>query len=214
MSTANRQPTRRYRGATAAERAAERRERLLAAGLECFGSRGVDGTRVKDVCRAAGLTDRYFYESFADTRALFVAVFDRVTDELFAAVGEAVLAVEPRAEPQLRAAIGTFLHALDDDPRRARVVFSEAAVAGAEAERHMRATLRRFAALVAATARAHLPAAVGDDLVDLVGLSLVGTLERVVVDWQEGHLDAPLDEVVDRVVVLELATLRGLAGRA
>src|SRR3954470_19861131 len=133
-------PQRAYGGVSADERVAARRVRLLGGGLELFGTRGFATTGVKDVCRGAGLTDRYFYESFRDGRALFLAVFDRETDALFEDVANAVIAVEPAAELQLRAAIGTFLGALADDPRRARVVFAEAAAAGPEATRHMHAT--------------------------------------------------------------------------
>ena len=182
--------TRTYGGISAEDRVAARRERLLAAGLELFGTRGFDATGVKDLCREAGLTDRYFYESFRDREALYVAVFDAVTDELFTDVAEAVLAVEPKPEPQLRAAIGTFIRALADDPRKPRVVFADT---GGE---HMKATLRRFGALVAATARQH---GYPDDRVHVFALSLVGTLERVVVEWQDGHLDLGLDAIVDQV---------------
>ena len=169
----------------------------MEAGLELFGTRGFDATGVKEICRAADVTDRYFYESFRDRRALFVAVFDRVTDGLFTAVAEAVAEVEPRPEPQLRAAIGTFVRALADDRRLPRVVFSETGGAGAEVELHMRATLRRFTALVAATARQHLPAGVPEERVQIMALALVGMLERVVVEWQDGELDMPIDAIVD-----------------
>ena len=201
--------SRAYGGLTADERVALRRGKLLDAVVELFGTRGFDATCVRDVCRAAGLTDRYFYESFAGTRALFVAVFDRATEELFRAVADAVLAAEPEPEPQLRAAIGAFVRRLADDPRLARIVFSEAGGAGAEVEQHLRGTLRRFAALVAATARPHLGDA-DDDLVEVLALSLVGTLEQVVVNWQDGHLDADEDRIVELVVELFLAFFAGV----
>lgn len=188
-----------YGGISAVDRIAGRRERLLDAGLECFGSDGVAATGVKDVCRTAGLTDRYFYESFRDGRALFLAVFDGVTDALFARVAEATLAAGPHAEDQLRASIGTFLHALADDPRRARVVFAEAAAAGPEAAEHMNATLRRFAALV----ETYLPVGAPP----IVALSLVGTLERVVVEWQAGELDLGVDALTEQCVGLYLRIL-------
>ena len=85
-SSRQRTPVRPYGGVSANERIATRRTRLLEAGLELFGTDGYLASGVKDVCREAGLTDRYFYESFRDTRELFIAVFDRVTDELFASV--------------------------------------------------------------------------------------------------------------------------------
>lgn len=201
-------PVRSYGGVSAEQRVADRRARLLAAGLECFGTTGFAGTGVKDVCRAAGLTDRYFYESFTDGRALFLAVFDEVCEALFAAVAEAVLAVAPAAEEQLRAAIGTFLHALADDPRRARVVFAEAAAAGPDAAAHMQLTLRRFADLVDATARAHLPASTPAASSRVLALSLVGLLERAVVEREAGELDLSVDALTEECVALYARLLR------
>jgi AcrR family transcriptional regulator len=199
-----------YGGLSAAERVAARRERLLGAGLELFGTRGFEATGVREICREAGLTDRYFYESFGDGRALFVAVFDRVTDDLFGRVAVAAAAAADDPEAQLRAAIGAFVRALADDPRLARIVFSEAGGAGREVEQHLRATLRRFADLVAATARPHLGRRVSDDLVRVLALSLVGTLERVVVEWQDGELGLPIDRIVDLCAELYLACFAGL----
>lgn len=203
-------PERPYGGISAAERIAHRRERLLEAGLELFGTRGYVATGVKDICREAGLTDRYFYESFEGTRGLFLAVFDRVTEELFDSVSAAVAAAGPEPEPELRAGIASFVGALADDPRKARVVFSEAPGAGPEAERHMRATLRRFSGLVAITARRHLGPAIEDELVELVALSVVGTLERATAEWQDGQLALPLERIVDELTRIFRLMLTGL----
>jgi len=200
-----------YGGVSAAQRVAARHERLLDAGLELFGTQGFSATGVKDVCREAGLTDRYFYESFRDSRELFLAVFDRLTDELFGAVATAVAQSGTDPERQLRDAIGTFVDALADDPRRPRVLFAEAAAAGPEAAAHMRATLRRFGALVAATARTHLPPGTPEEDVQLVALSMVGLLERVVSDREDGQLAVAPDRLVDRCVAIYSTLLRALA---
>ena len=88
------------------QRIAERRARLLEAGLQEFGTRGVLQTGVKDICRRAALTDRYFYESFRDSGDLFGAVFDQVSRELVteldriarAASGDRSLAQELRGQ--------------------------------------------------------------------------------------------------------------------
>ncbi|MGY2060393.1 TetR/AcrR family transcriptional regulator, partial [Nocardia gipuzkoensis] len=127
-----RRPRRRYGGIDAELRVAARREQLLRAGYELFGTRGVLDTGVKDVCREAGLTDRYFYESFAGTGELFVTVFDAVVSELFDAVAAAVAAEPAAGDRKLRAGIGTFLEALAADRRRLRIVFAEPAPARAE----------------------------------------------------------------------------------
>jgi AcrR family transcriptional regulator len=204
---ATRVPQRTYGGVSADERIAARRARLLDAGLELFGTRGVMTTGVKDVCRAAGLTDRYFYESFNDGTDLFLAVFDRLTDDLFRDVAEAVVAAGEDPEAQLRTAVGTFVHALADDPRKQRVLFSEAPAAGPAAAAHMRTTLRRFAELVAATARMHVPPDTDPDDIQLLALSLVGLLERVVTEREDGALDIGVDRLVERCVALYGALL-------
>lgn len=201
-----------YGGVSKEDRVTARRARLLEAGLERYGTAGFAASGVKDVCREADLTHRYFYESFAGSEALFLAVFDSVTDELFSSVARAVVAADPKPEAQLRTAIGTFLEAMAADPRKPRLIFSEAPAAGARAEEHMRATLGRFTDLVAATARPHLPDDVPEEMARIVALSLVGTLEQVVIDWQEGALDIPVERMIDRVVELFLAVAGGLRG--
>ena len=132
-------------------------------------------------------------------------MFDRVTERLFEVVAAAVMSAPREPEAQARAAIGAFVRTLADDPPAARVVFVEAAGAGAEAERHMRATLRRFAELVAESARAYLPAGISDQVVHLGALSLVGAIERVMIEWQDGELDVSIEQIVDHIVAMFLA---------
>src|SRR5438067_2419379 len=110
-ATNSRAPVRSYGGVSAADRVAARREKLLDAALELYGTRGFISTGVKDLCREAGLTDRYFYESFRDSGELFAATYDRATGELLAAVAESVAAAAPVPEQQARAALETFVRA-------------------------------------------------------------------------------------------------------
>ncbi|MBF6542489.1 TetR/AcrR family transcriptional regulator [Nocardia brasiliensis] len=204
-----RRPVRPYGGVGAADRVAARRDKLLAAGLELFGTRGYPATGVKDLCRTAGLTDRYFYESFGGTAELFAAVFDQVIDELFAAVAVAVDAVPATGTRKLRAGIGTYLTALAEDARKMRIVFVEPA--GAGAEQRMREALWRFARLVARTATAARPETEPPaELVDIYALSVVGMLERVLVEKEGGRLDVPMDELVDYCTAFAAASLVAL----
>ncbi len=189
-----------YGGLSASDRTAQRRERLLDAALELYGTRGFAATGVKDVCREAGLTDRYYYESFRSASELFIATFDRATESLLSLVAERVASAPPDPEAQARAAIDGFVRELARDPRIARIIFVEASVAGADVERHMRTRLRQFAALVAATARPHVAARIPDRLLHLGALSLVGAIERLMIEWQDGELDASVDELVEFLV--------------
>ena len=205
MTSAVKPQPRTYGGVSGEDRVAARREKLLDAGLERFGTAGWGGTGVKDICREARLTDRYFYESFSDRLALFTAVFDRETQRLLQGVATAVLGVEPEPRAQISAAIETFVGALAADPRVARVIFREAGAAGAQADAHMRATLRQFAALIVETARPHLGRQVSEDVLQMGSLALVGAMERVIVDWQDGQLDTTLEEMTAYLVELFLA---------
>src|SRR2546421_10541252 len=76
MTTAR---ARNYAGLSAEERRLARRERLIEGAIRAYGELGYRNTTVKAVCEAAGLTERYFYESFANSEALLVAAFDTVS---------------------------------------------------------------------------------------------------------------------------------------
>jgi AcrR family transcriptional regulator len=56
----------------------QHRRRLLDTRLEEIGTRGYDQITVKDVCRHAGLTERYFYEQFSDRYGPMVAIYNDV----------------------------------------------------------------------------------------------------------------------------------------
>src|ERR1700741_2572051 len=70
---------RHYGGHSTEERRLARRERLIEAATRVYGELGYRNTTVKAVCEAAGLTERYFYESFANSEALLVAAFETVS---------------------------------------------------------------------------------------------------------------------------------------
>jgi AcrR family transcriptional regulator len=198
----NKQPVRPYGGVSAEQRVAERRERLLDAALEEFGTRGVVATGVKDICRRAGLSDRYLYESFRDSSELFVAVFDRATAHLFQTVAASLQIAPPTMEGQARAVIDAFVRTLAEDPRLARVVFVDAPSAGPQVEQHMRRTLRQFAEFGAAAARPMLPPEVPDTTIRFGAISLVGAIERLMIEWQDGELGLSVDQIVDYLAVM------------
>jgi AcrR family transcriptional regulator len=50
-----------YGGESANDRLARRRRQLLDAGLELFGTTGYRATTVRQLCREARVSDRYFY---------------------------------------------------------------------------------------------------------------------------------------------------------
>src|SRR6201988_5481549 len=100
-------PTRQYGGHSAEERQLARRERLIEAAIRVYGEVGYRNATVKAVCEAAELTERYFYESFANSEALLIAAFDvvspRLIDCLEAIRKEHAGAADERGQAVLRA---------------------------------------------------------------------------------------------------------------
>ena len=94
MASAPTTSARPYRGVDAADRLASRRAGLLDAGLELLGGEESAELTVRAICRQAGVTARYFYESFADKDEFVAAVFDWVIAEL-ATTTQAVVAAAP-----------------------------------------------------------------------------------------------------------------------
>lgn len=113
-----------YRGVEAAVRRAERRGRLLNAGLDLLGSDHPDiaALTVREVCRRAGVASRYFYESFADKHEFVSGVFDWVVADLAATTQAAVAAVRP--EEQTRAGMANIVRTISNDARVGRLLFS------------------------------------------------------------------------------------------
>jgi AcrR family transcriptional regulator len=200
--------TRPYGGVTAEARAAARRDQLIDAAIELFGTDGYAATGVKQLCRAAGVTDRYFYESFRDRGELFSAAFDRVVGDLLAAVAEVAVAEAGSLERQARAAVTTFITALADEPARARLLFVEATAVGGDVGREVRASTRRFAELLAGAARSHLPTDVPPTRLSMAALSLVGAMGAVIIEWLDGDLEAGIDELIDYFVEMLLVASR------
>ena len=197
-----------YRGVPAAERQATRRQQLIDAAYDLLGSEGWQATTVRAVCRRAGLTPRYFYESFPDLDSLVVAVFDRIVAELVVVVLEQVVAAPDEAHAKARAAIGGFVRHVTEDPRRARIVFSEALGSEALARRRFD-TLRTFARLIAEQGRAFYGVRGHERLADTTAYLLAGGMAELLLAWRDGTIGSSLEELID-----DCAALFVVAGEA
>lgn len=197
-----------YRGATRSARRAERRARLIDAGLAAIGEHGWPATTVRDVCARAGLTERYFYESFQDREALLLAVFDEVAAGATAAILEALGRAPRKAGAQARAAIDAFVRFVTDVPHRARVLLLESATGGALYDRREEA-VHAFATLLGEEAIRFYGAS-GEAAVDarLTAHALAGALAELLVAWQRGVLAISRARLVDHAVALFVAASR------
>ncbi|WP_068155156.1 TetR/AcrR family transcriptional regulator [Rhodococcus phenolicus] len=190
-------PTRRYRGRSAAERAADRREQLLEAGLTVFGGEAESRITMTAVCQEAGLTERYFYESFTGRDELLVCLVERIADEIRDRALAALAETEHSPEERARAAIAAFVAVLTDDPRKGRIAVVESAATEPLRTRR-RGLLRQFAHLVARESRELWGASALEPPHDEVSaLLFVGGVAEVMTAWLRGEVDVTPEQIVD-----------------
>ena len=91
------------------------RERILDAAGRCFAERGVRGTSVADVARAAGCSRQTVYRYYADRDALRAAFVDREAQRVGGQVATEVAGVHDVRE-RLVAAVQAALRAVRSDP--------------------------------------------------------------------------------------------------
>jgi AcrR family transcriptional regulator len=192
-----------YDGKTAAERIAERRERLIDAGVELFGDRGYAATSIRSVLQQSGLRDRYFGESFADLDSLLAAVYSRLIDEEISGCAAAIDKTSGGSEGA-RAMIDTITRSFEKNPGKARIKSREVLIGGPVAREQHRAGLRRLAQLVADL----LPPSTALDSSDvlLLGLSIVAAADELLMTWMDSAEGLTRDRVVDVVTLLFDAT--------
>jgi AcrR family transcriptional regulator len=140
---------RNYAGHSADERRLARRERLIEGAIRAYGEMGYRNTTVKAVCEAAGLTERYFYESFENSEALLIAAFDTISRRLFAYLEE-IRRGSSSGTPDERclAVLRAYYQALKDDPGAARVFVVEIARVGPSVDDVWAGLLHEFSELL------------------------------------------------------------------
>lgn len=128
-----------WRGISPQARDAARRSRLLAAGLEVFGTTGYRSATVAGLCRTAQVSTRSFYELFADREELLAAVYRGITDEITERIGE--LRVEPGAAAAtwVTAAVDSVVGPMLEDERKGIVAEVEVVGVSARLEEERRA---------------------------------------------------------------------------
>lgn len=183
-----------YGGQAVADRRRERRERFCAAGLDLFAGQGYAATSVPQVCRAAGLSTRQFYQEFDGREHLLRALYDDLQDAAMTTVATVVLAqIQAGAtlDEVLDAGVAAFIAGYDD-ARLARVSFIEVVGVSPAFEEHRQAIRRRWAELLTTAAQAGADSGLAIGAVsDLQWAAYIGAVNAVIV---ERAMDASIDD--------------------
>lgn len=207
MGKAGSPPGRLYKGLTPHERRAQRRERLLEAGLDLLGTEGWQATTVTAVCKRARLTPRYFYESFRDRDELLLAIFDGIAEETTQEMLLAVTSASQDMRSIVRAMMAAFVKVVTDDPRKGRVTCVEALGSEALMRRRLE-RLRVYAELVSNQARVIYGVPAGEaGALDLASLFVAGGLIDIMMEWVDGRIEVSAEDLIESYANLSVASI-------
>ncbi|WP_460717824.1 TetR/AcrR family transcriptional regulator [Nocardia heshunensis] len=192
------------------ERKAERRQRFLDAAIHIFGERGYANCSLADVCAAAGLSKRQFYEEFQTREDVLVAAYDQIQDMAALALATAVSTMGPDPDPAdtVTQALTAFLNSIGADPFRAKVAFVEVVGVSEGMERHRRD--RRHAWVD--TIRLAIGPLAGSNATirgnaELAGSALIGAINGLAHEWLLSDPRPPVGELVDVLVPMAVSLI-------
>jgi AcrR family transcriptional regulator len=197
-----------YGGRSADQRREDRRERLVSAGLELFGTKGYVSTSIERLCTRASVSTRNFYEEFAGREALLIALYDQITERVYASIVKA--SADTRGEPleqSVATVIKAYVGTLAADPRWTRVVYVEAVGVSPEMERHRLAWRARLCALIEDMARTSTPGQIDPNHYRLTALAFVGASNELIYHWTTKGIQNSLDSICDELHRLSIALL-------
>lgn len=200
MTSSAPEPTlsrRRYGGVLPEERQRQRRAKLIEGAIDVFGTKGFHASTVREVCVAAHLTERYFYESFKTLSELFIAVYGEMRQQLMDRTLRVVDAHQHQPVELVESSLRVFLEFIREDPRRGQIMLVDALGINSEVTRLSGSTARDYGTLV----RKRLMAMVHPDMAEEVDLALlsdgmVGLNILLATRWMQDGFRTPIDKVV------------------
>ncbi len=200
---------RQFKGLSLAERKQARREKLIEAGIETYGTQGFFSVTVKDVCTEAKLTERYFYESFKKSEHLFQSIFLQLIESLEHTVMQAILHSTPDPKLMVKSGLTALFQLLKNDPRMARIIYIDAMLVQ---ELHQQATIRetmgRFDRMIHAFVMAMLPQSqVSEEEISLIATGLNGYVTQIAIRWVMSGFVQSQEQIVTACEVVFLSLL-------
>jgi AcrR family transcriptional regulator len=176
--------------------------------VDLFGTIGYRAATIEHICARAGLSKRYFYESFPDSEALLLACYERCCNEFHDAMVIAVTEAPETIEAQLRAVLCGYFSAIDADQRGARITLLEVLGVSTAVDTAYSAQFQRFASSVEALAGdAFSTSRLPKPQLDVVAQGIFGAITQIATKWLLDHRRRPRAQLIDATYVLVLAVL-------
>lgn len=202
---------RQYGGRAVTERKAERRQRFLDAAIHIFGERGYANCSLADVCAAAGLSKRQFYEEFQTREDVLVAAYDQIQNDAGAALAAALQGTRPDpADPTATVthALAAFLGSIGSDPYRAKVAFVEVVGVSERMEKHRRERRHAWIEII----RLAVPPLGGANATilgkpELAASALIGAINGLAHEWLLSDPRPPVSDLVEVLVPMAVSLI-------
>ncbi|WP_433218524.1 TetR/AcrR family transcriptional regulator [Microtetraspora malaysiensis] len=185
---------REYRGMSAEQRLADRRERLITAAYTLFANPGFHGTTIERLCATARISNRAFYECFSGRDDLMRAVYDRCVEETLTSVSAAIEQAPPTLDDRIVAGIGEYVRFVTKDARRARVMHVEVRRAGDVLSGARQRSVLEFSKVIerAVDDVQHRPPLESH----LLALGVIGAITELLIEWVLSDPAPPVDRLV------------------
>jgi AcrR family transcriptional regulator len=206
---------RQFKGLSMAERQQARREKLIEAGIQAYGTHGFFSVTVKDICTEAKLTERYFYESFKKSEHLFQTIFLKLIDELQQNVMQAMMQASSDHKKMIEAGLTALLTTLRDNPRMARIIYIDAMLVQ---ELHNQATIHetmgRFDRMIQAFVMLMMPnLSRSEQEISLVSTGLNGYVTQIAIRWVMSGFKQSMEEVLSSCSIVFLALFESFSDK-
>jgi AcrR family transcriptional regulator len=183
-----------YRGMSAEQRLADRRERLMTAAYTLYAKPGFAATTIERLCSEARISNRAFYECFGGREELLQALHERCVEESLAVVAKALQEAPATLDDRVRAGIRAYIEFATADWRRARIMHLEVRRSGDVLTASRQRAVDSFARLVEEAA-AEFPQPAQPNR-RLVALGAIGALQELLIEWLLAEEPPPMDELV------------------
>ncbi len=192
-----------YGGRTRAQRATDRRDRIVASAVHLFGTRDYESITVADVCAGARVSKRYFYEHFADRADLVVAVHREQNEWLLGNLAAAAPDGPAAPADVLKPAMRTLVQLLRAYPERARVIYINAP----RMETRRREVLRSDADFLSRVLRREAGRPEEKLRHERTLLALVAGVSEVIIDWMARDMADDPDLLAEHLTGIGVALL-------
>jgi AcrR family transcriptional regulator len=184
-----------YRGMSAEQRLADRRERLMSAAYTLYAKPGFAATTIERLCSEARISNRAFYECFGGREELLQALHEQCVEESLAVVAKAVQEAPETLTDRIRAGVRAYVEFATADWRRARIMHLEVRRSGDVLTASRQRAIDSFARLVEeASAEFERSTPVNRRL---VSLGAIGALQELLIEWILAEEQPPIDELVE-----------------